>query len=104
MARYIIHLYSATPETECPNGHKHLLEAFIYHLDAPRQDEAMKRRSASYLAAMAHNGDSFSIRALDESDALARLVPVTFLRCACRRGYQLDPWSPHYERPDESLF
>lgn len=104
MARYIVEVYSTTPEAECPNGQKHLLEAFIYNLDAPRRVDALKRRSASYLATMARNGDTFSIHTLDEGDTFARLVTVVFLQCACCRGYYLNPWSPQYERPDESMY
>lgn len=103
MAHYVVLLYSTAPETQCPNGEKHLLEALIYNLDAPRREDAMKRRSASYIAAMARNGDTFSINMLEE-DTPAQRVPVAFPQCACCRGYHLNPWSPHYERPDESLF
>ncbi len=108
MADYIILHYSTAPVIECPNNQTHLCEAMLYQLDAPRREDAMRRRDASYVASMAREGHRLSIHIYDEtyrsSGRIADTVPVTLHLCTCRRGYQLDPWSPHYECANESLF
>src|SRR5258708_27191932 len=104
MARYSIFLYSTTPEIECPRGNKHLLDAFVYNHDWPRREDAMRRRNAAELSHMAANGDTFAIGMLRAENAVAKMVPASFPKCECGRGYQLQPWSPHYERPDEAMY
>lgn len=78
----------------------------MYNPEPPpgRWDDAMKRRDASSIAAMARSGHASFIGQFAPGEKIARVVPVVLRQCSCRRDYQLDPWSPHYERPDESPF
>jgi hypothetical protein len=88
--KYLIQTYSTTSSSDCPSSHKH-------------RPDAMKRRDASTIASMARRGHVLFINLFELGDTVARKVPVALRQCDCLRGYQLDPWSPHYERPDETL-
>jgi hypothetical protein len=76
---------------ECPLGHMHLRDVYLI-----KTLGTQTHKSVDELLEMAAGGDEFWIESRDD---VGIALKVTCELCACRTGYQLNPWVESLKRP-----